>query len=52
MGNQVGISEVTGDIWKTVKKSASGPFSLVKIKKSIPLYNDCNKHMLEYIDRH
>jgi cytochrome P450 family 6 len=51
MGNQIGISEATGDVWKSIKKSTSGPFSIIRLKKSMQLYNDCNKHMLEYIDR-
>ena len=51
MGNQIGLSEASGDIWRNIKKSASGSFSLIRLKKSIPLYNECNKHMLEYIDR-
>ena len=51
MGNQLGIVEATGDTWKTLKKLASGPFSLIRLKKSISLFNECYKHMLEYIEK-
>ena len=51
MGNQVGIVEATGDTWKTIKKSASGAFSLIRLKKSISLFNDCYKVMIDYIQR-
>ena len=50
MGNQIGIVEATGDTWKALKKSITGPFSLIRLKKSISLYNECYKHMLDYID--
>ena len=50
MGNQIGISEATGDVWIIIKKSTSGPFSLIRLKKSSNLYNDCNKQMIEYVD--
>ena len=51
MENQIGVTEATGETWKSIKKSASGPFSLIRLKKSILLYNECNKHMIDYIDR-
>ena len=51
MGNQIGVTEATGETWKSIKKSASGPFSVIRLKKSISLYNECNKHMLDFIDR-
>ena len=51
MGNQLGIAEANGDTWKTLKKLASGPFSLIRLKKSVSLFNECYKHMLEYIEK-
>ena len=50
MGNQIGVTEATGETWKSMKKSVSGPFSLVRLKKYIPAYNECNKQMLGFID--
>ena len=50
MGNQLGLVEATGDKWKSLKKLASGAFSLIRLKKSISLFNECYKHMLDYIE--
>ena len=50
MGNQIGVTEATGETWKSIKKSASGPFSLTRLKKYISVFNECYKHMLEFID--
>ena len=50
MGNQIGVIEASGETWKSMKKSVSGPFSLVRLKKYIPAYNECNKQMLSFID--
>ena len=50
MGNQIGVTEATGETWKSIKKSASGPFSLIRLRKYTSVFNECNKHMLEFID--
>ena len=36
MGNQIGVTEATGETWKSIKKSASGPFSLTCLKNIFP----------------
>ena len=50
MGNQIGVTEATGETWKLIKKSASGPFSLTRLRKYISDFYECDKHMLEFID--
>ena len=50
MGNQFGLVDSHGDAWKRMKKSTSGAFGLIKLKKSLSLYNSCCKEMLNWLD--
>ena len=49
MGNQFGLVDAYGDTWKTMKKSASGSFSIIRLKKSLPMYNSCCREMIDFI---
>ena len=49
MGNQFGLVDAYGDTWKTMKKSASGSFSIIRLKKSLPMYNSCCREMVDFL---
>ena len=49
MGNQFGLVDAYGDTWKTMKKSTSGSFSIIRLKKSLPMYNSCCREMIDFI---
>ena len=51
MGNQFGIGDSLGDHWRNMKKAATPPFSLLKIKKSLPLINATCKTMIDYVNQ-
>ena len=40
MGNQFGLVDAHGEAWKKMKKSTAGAFSIMNLKKSIPLFTD------------
>ena len=50
MGNQFGLVDSYGEAWKTMKKSVSGSFSIIRLKKSLPLYNSCCREMVKFLD--
>ena len=50
MGNQFGLVDAYGETWKTMKKSVSGAFSIIRLKKSLPLYNSCCREMVNFLD--
>ena len=50
MGNQFGLVDAYGETWKTMKKSVSGAFSIIRLKKFLPLYNSCCREMVNFID--
>ena len=49
MGNQMGLVDAHGDLWKRLKKSTSPAFSLIRLKKSLPLYNSCCREMVSFL---
>ena len=48
-GVQVGIADATGDDWKQIKRIAAAPFSMLKVKKQIPMFNDVFQNMVTYV---
>ena len=49
MGNQFGLVDARGETWRNMKKSTSGAFSLIRLKKSLPLFNSCCKEMIDFL---
>ena len=49
MGNQLGLVDSHGEIWKGLKKSTSGAFSLNRLKKALPLFNGTCREMVNYL---
>ena len=50
-GVQVGIADATGENWRQIKRIAANPFSMVKVKKQIPMFNDVFQNMVTYVGK-
>merc|ERR1712176_575280 len=50
-GVQVGIADATGENWRQIKRIAANPFSMLKVKKQIPMFNDVFQNMVTYIGK-
>ena len=47
---QVGIADARGEEWRQLKRLAARPFSLLNIKKNIPMFNKGFKDMVDYLE--
>ena len=50
-GVQVGIADATGEDWRQIKRIAANPFSMIKVKKQIPMFNDVFQNMVNYLGK-
>ena len=49
MGNQLGLIDSHGEIWKNLRRSTTGAFSLNRLKKALPQFSSCAKDMVKYL---
>ena len=49
MGSVFGLVDARGDAWKRIRKAASPPFSLPKIKKFMPYFNKACMDMVKHV---
>ena len=47
----VGIADAQGEQWRQVKRITANPFSMVKLKKQIPMFNDVFVNMLAFVEK-
>ena len=50
-GVQVGIADATGENWRQIKRIAANPFSMLNVKKQIPMFNDVFQNMVDYLGK-
>ena len=48
---QVGIADARGENWRQIKRLAATPFSILNIKRSVPMFNVRFKDMIEYVEK-
>ena len=48
---QVGIADATGENWRQIKRIAAKPFSMIQVKKQIPMFNDVFQNMVNYVGK-
>ena len=48
---QVGIADATGENWRQIKRIAAKPFSMIQVKKQIPMFNDVFQNMVTYVGK-
>lgn len=49
VGNSFGVSDMTGEPWKKMKRSITQPFSTPRLKKMVPAMNTCAGRLREYL---
>lgn len=52
VGNVFGLASMQGESWKRMKKSMTGPFSVPRVKKTIPAMNECSLKLVKYLKLH
>ena len=52
VGNVFGMASMTGEPWKRMKKMMTGPFSVPRVKKTLPAMNECSRKLVNYLKLH
>jgi len=47
--NTFGIVDMKGENWKKTKRLVTPPFSLPRLKKTVPAMNDCARKLIDYL---
>jgi len=52
VGNQFGLASMKGDTWKKMKRMVGPPFSVPRLKKTMPAMNECGRKLESYLKSH
>ena len=52
VGNVFGIASMSGEPWKKMKKMVTAPFSVPRLKKTVPAMSECGQKLRKYLKAH
>jgi len=52
VGNVFGLASLTGEPWKKMKRLTTPPFSVPRLKKTVPAMNECGQKLRLYMEKH